>query len=454
MRQVSFTDPYSAEQMSILRRQKLAEALQQQGMQMPTGTETAPGGWAIKRSPMEGIGKISQQMAGAYLGQKADEDARAFGGKYQEGLMRALREYGEQKAGIPARSEQIVDETGADANAGGPGLAQINIPAKAPNPNVDVMAMASPYPALQQLGTMGYQHALKAADPFNLREGEKRFGPGNVVIADNPKQIQPKEHVIEGKVYQTQPDGTLKPLGGPGKPIDYNKPFLPSGAPNPDYQKYELGKALAGSTRVQTNVNAFTPASEEAQRDFIKSTRTTYDQIKQAPVALESIEKAKALIPGAKGFMGPGGEALLTAAKFLNNRIGTTINTEGVKDAEELRTRIFFNIMDNLKKMDAQPSQQQQMIMQEALGKLGTDPNALPAVLDAFADVMRGKVQLHNTEVQSAINRGVKFPYDPIVKMPSRKSGTPANTSRAPQGIEQRLWDRMSPEDRALWQTP
>lgn len=186
---------------------------------------------------------------------------------------------------------------------------------------------------------------------------------------------------------------------------------------NPDVIAAREKIAGAGASRQITNVNTFTPASEAAQTEFMKSTRTTYDQLKHAPVLLENIDKAKALIPGARGFMGTGGETLLEAAKFLNNRIGTNINTEGIKNAEELRSRIFFNIMDNLKKMDAQPSQMQQQIMQDSLGKLGTDPNALSGVLDAYADTIRGKVVQHNREVGGATQRGVKFPYDPVIEL-------------------------------------
>lgn len=179
--------------------------------------------------------------------------------------------------------------------------------------------------------------------------------------------------------------------------------------------------AQAGATKVQTNVNAYTPASEEAQKEFMKSSRVTYDQLKTAPSALANIEKAKALIPNAKGFMGPGGESLLHAAKFLNNRLGTKIDTQGIKNVEELQSRIFFNIMDNLKKMDSQPSELQQKVMMDSLGRIGTDPNALPAVLDAYAEVLRDKVSTYNAEVDGAVKRGVKFPYDPTIKLPAVK---------------------------------
>jgi len=172
---------------------------------------------------------------------------------------------------------------------------------------------------------------------------------------------------------------------------------------------------LAGATRVQTNVNAYTPASEEAQKKFMDKTSDNFDKLRDAGTVLKNIEQAKALVPAAKGFMGTGGETLLDVAKFLNNRAGFSINTEGIKSAEELRTRIFFQIMENLKKMDAQPSQMQQTIMMQSLGNLGTDPNALPAVLDAYADVIRGKVSTHNAIVRDAESRGVQFPHSPIV---------------------------------------
>ena len=200
--------------------------------------------------------------------------------------------------------------------------------------------------------------------------------------------------------------------------------------PEEEAQKARL--ARAGATNVQTNVNAYTPASEEAQRDFIKSTRATYDTLKNAPGTLKNIEEAKKLIPSAKGFMGPGGESLLDAASFLNNRLGTNINTKGITDATELRSRLFQGIIENLRKLDANPTENQQNAMRVALGNIGTDPNALPAVLDSFADTVRSKVEMHNAEVGGAVARGVKFPYDPTVKLPSFTPPPPSGASLIP----------------------
>jgi len=184
-----------------------------------------------------------------------------------------------------------------------------------------------------------------------------------------------------------------------------------------------------------TNVNAYAPASVTAQQEFMKETRDTYGKLKDAPVVLDNIEKAKKLVSGAKGFMGPGGESLQQAASFLNNRLGTKIDTKGVADAAELRSRLFFGIMDNLKKLDSQPTAQQQDALQAALGSLGTDPNALPRVLDAFGDSVRNRVERHNQEVTGAETRGVKFPYDPKITLPERAAAAAA-TAIPPAAIQ------------------
>jgi hypothetical protein len=204
----------------------------------------------------------------------------------------------------------------------------------------------------------------------------------------------------------------------------------------------EYNKRIATLTTHQpasstiTNVNAYAPASVTAQQEFMKETRDTYGKLKDAPGVLDNIEKAKKLVGGAKGFMGPGGESLQQAASFLNNRLGTKIDTKGVADAAELRSRLFFGIMDNLKKLDSQPTAQQQDTLQAALGSLGTDPTALPRVLDAFGDSVRNRVDRHNQEVTGAETRGVKFPYDPKITLPERAAAAAAVNAIPPAAIQ------------------
>ena len=195
----------------------------------------------------------------------------------------------------------------------------------------------------------------------------------------------------------------------------------------------------------------------EAQKQFIQQATEERKSLRNAPDVLANTAKARALIPGAKGFMGAGGEPLLKTASFLNNRLGFTIDTKGVADASELRTRLFDGIMDNLKRLDSQPSQEQQRVMQEALGTLGTDPNALPRILDKIDETVRARVARYNEEVTEAERRNVKFPFKPQIELPEAPSGggapaAPAAAGKPPAGIDAALWNVMTPQERALWQ--
>lgn len=195
---------------------------------------------------------------------------------------------------------------------------------------------------------------------------------------------------------------------------------------NPTERKFLTDRLIymtAHPPGTNVKVNAYMPASEEAQRDFMRSTRATYDTLKQSPSMFANIEASKKLIPAASVFMGTGGEGMKAAASFLNNRLGMNVNTEGVKTAEELRSRLFQGILANLKRLDSQPSERQQAALEQALGNLNTDPNALSNVLDSYADTVRTNIDTHNAEVKSAITRGVKFPYDPIIKVPPKATG-------------------------------
>ena len=66
---------YQSEMADIQRRRLLAQALQQQGMEGMGGTEMV-GGWAIPKSPMEGLGKAAQQLSGAYQQKQLMEEEK------------------------------------------------------------------------------------------------------------------------------------------------------------------------------------------------------------------------------------------------------------------------------------------------------------------------------------------------------------------------------------------
>ena len=195
-------------------------------------------------------------------------------------------------------------------------------------------------------------------------------------------------------------------------------------------QKARIAKAGATNLRV----DAYVPASVEAQKQFVQTATDERKALRNAPDTIKNIEAAKKLIPSASTFMGTGGEPLLAAASFLNNRLGFGISTQGVTDATVLRTRLFEGILDNLKKLDSQPSQEQQRVLAEALGNLGTDPAALEQILDRIGETVRDRVDRFNADVTEAETRGVKFPFKPQLEMPARKLKPEDAAAQIPTG--------------------
>lgn len=189
--------------------------------------------------------------------------------------------------------------------------------------------------------------------------------------------------------------------------------------------KQKLGTAAAGAA--QTKIQAYTPASETLQVEAVKELRDTYKQLKTAPIDIANLRKAAdlAATEGRK-YMGTGGQAFLSAAKFLKNRLNVDIDPKAITSAEEARSALFQNVLGNLRKLDAQPSQEQQRIMQEALGSLDTDPDALPRVVQIYEDVIRGRVEQHNREVAQVKEKKITMPYDLEIKLPEPRTAPSA----------------------------
>jgi hypothetical protein len=172
-----------------------------------------------------------------------------------------------------------------------------------------------------------------------------------------------------------------------------------------------------------------------ATEGVVNSLIRTREGLAQAPTLWQNLEDAKALIPQAKNFMGAGGEFSLEAASFLNNRFGTNIDVKGVKNATELRSRMFQGIVSTLKQLDSNPSQSQQAALQQALGGLGTDPSAMEKVINVAQDIISGRVERYNKDATKASQK-LDFPIDMPIEMPTRKAPTATGAPPPPPGFK------------------
>ena len=317
------------------------------------------------------------------------------------------------------------------------------------------------------LAQMGDQQGAFALADFarkaqvQIAEQQQRLAAGRASDAAAKRerlQADPFQKLVESGKYTPASLAEFQMSGKPADLVLYEKPEKPTkisygpeadrvavaefGKPFSDLTQAEAkavdallekrGLKVAKEGAAQTNVNAYTPASVEAQKQFVQDVAKERSVLRTAPDTIKNIEAAKKLIPSASTFMGKGGEPLLAAASFLNNRLGFGISTQGVTDATVLRTRLFEGILDNLKKLDSQPSQEQQRVLSEALGNLGTDPAALEQILNRIAETVTDRVDRYNIDVTESEARGIKFPFKPQITLPQRPRAPGSAASQIP----------------------
>jgi hypothetical protein len=330
--------------------------------------------------------------------------------------------------------QQATEPTGVNAMAAAPSANAMAQPATAqpsvPSPAVTAPAMPATAPSMAPQGqATGFRPTpQQLAQLAASGQAGGRIASALAPFAEKPQPVPEKLRLMRQFGFPETQEGYRQFEEFGRAPQDTrtseekNYETALKGGFKGSFYEYLTELRKAGSQVSTIKVDAFVPASEQAQADFIKEASSTRKALANAADTIKNVGAAKALIPGASTFMGTGGQPLLAAASFLNNRLGFSIATQGITDATELRTRLFEGILDNLKKLDSQPSQEQQRVLGEALGNLGTDPLALPRILDRIEETMRDRVARYNQDVTEAEKRGVKFPYRPQIDLPPAKS--------------------------------
>jgi hypothetical protein len=79
-----------------------------------------------------------------------------------------------------------------------------------------LQGMAGGNPIAAQIASPFMAQALKANEPYTLREGDQRYGPGNTVVATNSK-VRPLHFLDDGTSIQGVDQSTGQPIG-PARP--------------------------------------------------------------------------------------------------------------------------------------------------------------------------------------------------------------------------------------------
>jgi hypothetical protein len=184
-------------------------------------------------------------------------------------------------------------------------------------------------------------------------------------------------------------------------------------------------KGNASANRQFTNIQNQLPFNEQIQQAMGQDLVKEFSLLKSIPSQIQNLDKVEKLAVS-PAYLGSGAEAKLAITKFFNNNLGTNINADKVANTEEMRSALFQSTMENLKKVDAQPSQMQQQIMQQAFGTIGTDPQAIPKIVTVYKDILISKANEHNARVKQSEEgpAKMKYAYDITIKVPEPKAPT------------------------------
>lgn len=318
---VPSTPDETVEYQKLVRRMRAAEALQQSSMTPLGDTQFAPGGMAVKRSPFEGLAKVAQAYAGRKMQDEVDRTMTTMATGQQDRLRQLAERLYEAMTPIPG-IEAPSDELG-----GGPGRPDM--------PGGDkrkAMALLLAYPEYGKLAAQAQMKKLFETDkPIALGRDQRLVtGAGQQIVA--PMADKPKQHVINGKVFEAG-DGRVTELGGPGQqakpgeiPYKYSD-LTPAQAREADERARKAG-AISNNVSVNTEKSFLGNMAEAVGKGVAGAS----DQARAAVGTINTVNQIREAMDTGKVIAGPG-----TTARVFLGQVGQVIGVGG-KDANEQLT--------------------------------------------------------------------------------------------------------------------
>jgi len=372
-----------AQQQALSRQQQMATMLMQQGQQQPQGQMVS--GRYVPTSFFQNLQPVANMLTGAYLAKQGDTEAAKLAQKIRENKNASEQAILNKVLGTPATP-------GMEGGIQGPS-GQMTKETTADMYNADM----SLNPQYKQVAPVAAKPATAPDLAAALREIESPtnyYGAGKDLKPTILKQLMP-EKPSDQLGYEL-----AKSQGFPGSFLDY-----------------KVGLANAGASRTSLNVQNQLPFKEQIQKEAASGLMKNFETLQNIPSTLQNMDKMVKLSQQPI-YAGVGGETKLQIAKLLNNNFGTNINPDAVKNTEEFKSAAYMGIMENLKKTDSNPTMAQQNALKDAIGSLGTDPSALPRVVNVMRDVLINKAEQHNRLVQQTMQNGVQYPYSIEVPLP------------------------------------
>lgn len=333
--------PYSTEQQSILRQQQLADLLRKQSLD-PMGDTQMVGGWAVKRSPMEGAAKLAQALGANFAQQGAENRSKELSNRQTEDFKTTAERYAEALRGAPGIQGQDIytddytavpksDQEGYGAQAAIPGSQK----------NALAIALQSQHPmwqqfAMQQIMKEGAGNADKfgKVNPHDYTpESVRTFsqtGDFSALVPVRKKEFVNGQAVdafgvAPGTVIpkQANPYSDLVVPGADGRIVP-NAPLI--GA------KQSIAKAGA------SNVNVSTKQETEEAKTVGKGFGEQYVDLQKADQAasgkIARMDRLSSLLDGVNtGKLTPAGTEISALAKSMGFNIDDKLGNKQAADA-------------------------------------------------------------------------------------------------------------------------
>lgn len=320
--------PDMAVQQQQLDRQKLmAEILRKQAMEPGGGTEMVSG-WAVQKSPMEGLSKIAQALGGKYMDKQNDEKQAELTRASGKQLADTLAGYQSDMQGRPAQSFQ----TGGNEMGDEPTTQ--NVAAIAPNKQAALARLLqSGNPMLQQLGM---QQILKGEEQSKWSTTPHYDQQGNAFILDDRGNKKPLDGVKARDKIEVAPSGVaFNPFATTAGTV-FNNPNNLMGI-GPDGQavvnqplvavKKEIGKAGATNVNVKTDVKM----GESLGAQVGPMMKASTEQATAAAKQVDAAQRVVKAIETDKSFTGPLANSRLKVAQ-----ISQMLGVGGKDEAEKI----------------------------------------------------------------------------------------------------------------------
>lgn len=417
---INLTAPndWSAAQEDIARRRRMAEMLQAQALQpaerFSTNGIEAPISWT------QGLAKMLQAYQGGQGQREATEAQKALGQRYQ-------------KEGADTLARGLKAYMGTPENAPEDGVGPV-LPAT-PGNLPEAMSILGSHPMTQGASQTILAQMLKG-------EETKAYKPGDVLYRGNRKvgaiPATPKEHVINGKVFESSGDG-LRELGGPGQPVDYNKPFLPDGSPNPAYQDYALRKSSAGAARVSVDNRAQGKYAEVVGGKSAENDVAQFDTAQAARENAIKLDETLNVLKKSDVITGMGADILKNVERVKVLLANNKKAGKKVSDTEYLNALLGSDVFPMIKELGVgarglDTPEEREFLREVMSGTISMNKDTLIRLAETRRNIAQRSMDRWNNRVKSGeLDDFFKYanrPKSTIDYMPSDGSKNPSSNVR------------------------